>query len=110
MVIWLQTFGLTFIVELLVAYPLLGLAKVPALSRIILVLVANAITHPIVFFATAPPIAPESWIVRVVLLEGAAAVVESIAYARAVPKLLAIATSFLSNAASLFLSLLFYYA
>jgi hypothetical protein len=104
--IWLRTFLLTLGIELAIAFPLLGLARIPRRQRVALVLLANLLTHPIVFASTQLETTPREWLLRVVVLELAAAIVEAGLYARRAPVPVAIAASFLANAASLAVSLL----
>lgn len=48
---WLRAFGLTLVVELPIAAPLLGAAEPRLARRTAVVVVANLATHPLVWFA-----------------------------------------------------------
>lgn len=103
MTAWFWTFVLTVLVELAVALPILGLEERRLRRRVRLIVVANALTHPLVYALVASARSPAGFMIAVVLLEALAAIVEAFIYAksldrRALP--LAIAASCLANAAS----------
>jgi hypothetical protein len=104
---WLVTFAITLAVEIVVAYPILGLVEKRSRSqrRLALIASANLLTHPVVFAATL--LAHSAALI--VVLEIAASVVEALVYHRAMRIApIAIAASFLANAASLFVCLVFW--
>jgi hypothetical protein len=75
---WLVTFVLTLLVEGLVAYPLLGLAVPSRRARLGAIVLANLLTHPVVF-TVATLVAPRSLAIVPVLEVGATAV-EALVY------------------------------
>lgn len=79
MIAWLITFALTLGFETAVAYPLLGLAVRPRRARLVAILIANLVTHPLVYtlasFMTMP-------LLVLPTLEIGATVVEAIIYRR----------------------------
>jgi len=107
---WLSVFALTLGVELVVAFPLLRLIEPSWRVRVRLVLLANVLTHPFVYFAAeAASHLPERFFAPAVFaLELSACAIEAGVYARAFRRrewLPAVFTSFFANAASLAASL-----
>ena len=106
---WFVTFALTLGVELVVALPLLRLVEGRRSRRIALVVIANLITHPVVFVAASLVSSRTgAWgLVAIPILELAATFVEGGVYARVFgrrPALPAFGISAVANAASLFAS------
>jgi hypothetical protein len=107
---WLSVFALTLGVELVVAFPLLRLIEPAWRVRIRLIVVANVLTHPFVYFAAevASRLPMRLFAPAVFALELSACAIEAAVYARAFRRrewLPALFTSFFANAASLAASL-----
>ncbi|MBA3376933.1 MAG: hypothetical protein H0U00_14170 [Actinobacteria bacterium] len=104
MTTWLVTFVLTLLIEVVVAYPLLGLEVRSRRARLLAIVVANVLTHPVVFTVASVLVPRSLWCVPV--LEVGATVVEALVYMRLLsidgsrPRLPAIFASCFANAAS----------
>ena len=97
---WLRAFALTLAVELAVAPVLLREGSLR--RRLTVVLLANALSHPVVWFAF--PLVDASYTVRLLIAEAFAVASETVVYRAAVPEVgwsRALAASALANAASL---------
>ena len=113
MMAWLVTFALTLAVELAVAYPLLGLAVRPRRARLVAIVGANLLTHPLVY-TLAARLSPRSILV-IPLLEVSATAIEALVYQRRFsragrPMLLpSIFASCFANALSFAMSIVFWH-
>lgn len=110
---WLPTFALTIAVELVVAWPVLGLVERGRWRRIGWILLANVLTHPIVFTLASIPRTATVLFPLVVVLELGASIVEALLYRHALARHafpVAMAASFLANAASLAASVVLWHA
>lgn len=113
---WLVTFVVTLTVEVAVAYPILGLVEKRSSRRrrrLALIAFANLLTHPLVFgiatIATSITKSAPVVIVLVFALEIGASVLEALVYRFAVRvSPIAIAASFLANAASVLVCFVFW--
>jgi hypothetical protein len=106
---WLSTFLLTVAVELAVASPLLGIIEPSWRMRVRLVLLANLLSHPLVYFGVMAFTSPGAYLAAALVLELLASAGEALFYARAFgrrPLLPAVFISFFANAASLIASIL----
>jgi hypothetical protein len=104
---WLVTFALTLVVELAIALPLLGLVEPRWKKRIALVVLANVVTHPIVYVLAGTLRSHAA----IPILEVTATLVEAAIYARvfgARPVLPSFGASALANAGSLLASIIFW--
>lgn len=110
---WLITFALTLAVETAVAYPLLGLAVRPRRARLVAIVLANVLTHPVVY-TLAAQLVPRS-LLAIPLLEIGATVIEALVYRGCLgrvgrPMLLpAVFASCFANALSFAVSLVFWH-
>ena len=105
---WFITFALTLAIELAVAWPILGLVDRRRGRRVATILLANALTHPIVFGLSSIPQSLAIVVPLIVGLELGASAFEAWLYHRSLGRqhlLIAVAASSLANAASLGASL-----
>ena len=82
---WLRAFGLTLLIELPVAVPLLGRVEAGSLRRVAAVVAANLATHPLVWFLF--PGLALGWPARLGLSEAWALIAEAIIYMTVWPAL-----------------------
>lgn len=82
---WLRFFAFTFVVEALVAFPLLKTVEKSAARKILAILVANLVTHPLVFFFFARVIQHRS--TMTVVAESWAVLGEAVVYALVFPQM-----------------------
>ena len=108
---WLVTFTITVAVEVAVAYPLLGLAVQPRRPRLVAILLANVLTHPLVYVLASSTTSP---LLVIPILELGATVVEALVYQRRLGRvapfvlLPSIFASCFANAMSVATSLVFW--
>lgn len=105
---WPQMFALTVSVEAGIALPLLALIETRLRTRMLLVVFANLLTHPLVYSMSAAAATRPWFIGAVFALELLASAVEAVVYARLLGRraaLPAIFTSFFANAGSFLASI-----
>ncbi|HXJ19193.1 MAG TPA: hypothetical protein VMT03_03095 [Polyangia bacterium] len=97
---WLRAFGLTLLIELPLAVPLLARVETSRLRRVAAVVAANLATHPLVWFLF--PGLALGWPARLALSEAWALIAEAIIYMTVWPGLRRRAwlVSLVANAAS----------